>query len=187
MAAVGYARVSSSGQKLQVQLEKLAFCDRVFQEKVSGKTTQRPQLEECLRYLRSGDTLYITKLDRLARSTVDLFNITRQLENENVQLVVIDQKIDTTTPAGKLLFQILAIIAEFENSIRHERQMEGIKQAKKHGTKFGRKSSLTPDDDKRIYHLRNQLGMTVPDIAKQYGVSIRTIYRSFERFEEKPT
>lgn len=181
MADVGYARVSSSGQSLEVQLEKLAFCDRIFQEKISGKNAKRPQLQECLRYLRAGDTLHITKLDRLARSTVDLFNITSQLEADSIQLAVVDQSIDTSTPAGKLLFQILAIIAEFENSIRHERQMEGIKQAQKHGTKFGRKLTLTPENDKEIYRLRFTDGKTIPEIAEKYDVSIRTIYRSLDR------
>lgn len=183
MANVGYARVSSSGQSLEVQLEKLDFCDEIFQEKMSGKNTQRPQLEQCLRYVRKGDTLHITKIDRLARSSTDLFNIAEQLAKKEVDLAVVDQNIDTTTPTGKLLFQVLAIIAEFENTIRHERQMEGIRQAQEKGIKIGRKSSLTDEDDKEIYRLRHKENMTVPAIAEMYGVSIRTIYRSFDRIE----
>ncbi|MEM9773402.1 MAG: recombinase family protein [Chloroflexota bacterium] len=185
MANVGYARVSSSGQSLEVQLKKLSFCDEIFQEKISGKRAARPQLDQCLRFVRRGDTLHITKIDRLARSSTDLFNIAKQLEEKGVDLAVIDQNIDTTTPTGKLLFQVLAIIAEFENTIRHERQMEGIKQAKERGVKIGRTLSLTTEDDEEIYRLRHKEKMTVPDIAQKYGVSIRTIYRSFDRVEGK--
>jgi len=104
MARIGYARVSSYGQSLQVQQEKLNGCDRVFQEKQSGRTTdKREQLALCLDYVRDGDTLVITKLDRLARSTRDLLNILNSLEKKQVRLHVLDQQIDTSTPAGMLL------------------------------------------------------------------------------------
>jgi len=184
MANVGYARVSSSGQSLELQLERLAFCDELFQEKLSGRNIKRPELEHCLRYVRKGDTLHITKLDRLARSSTDLLNIAKRLEEKEVELSVLDQNLDTTTPTGRLLFQVLAIIAEFENSIRHERQMEGIKQAQARGVKIGRKRALTQKDAEKALALRNS-GMTVPDIAKKYNVNTRTIYRAFDRLEEE--
>lgn len=182
MADVGYARVSSSGQSLEVQLKRLEFCDEVFQEKLSGRNPKRPELENCLRYVREGDTLHITKLDRLARSSTDLLNIAKRLEEKGVELSVLDQNLDTTTPTGRLLFQVLAIIAEFENTIRHERQMEGIRQAKKRGVVIGRKRALTKKDTEKALALREG-GMTVPDIAKKYNVNTRTIYRAFKRLE----
>ena len=102
MALIGYARVSSYGQSLDVQFEKLKHCDRVFKEKQSGRSTdKREQLSLCLDYVRDGDTLVVTKLDRLARSTRDLLNILNALEEKKVKLHVIDQQIDTSTAAGR--------------------------------------------------------------------------------------
>ena len=111
---VGYARVSTSGQKLDLQLERLADCDRTFHEKVSGKSAKnRPELHNALDFVRDGDVFVVTKLDRLARSVVDLANIVQKLEVKNVDLVVLDQGIDTTSIYGRLQFNILAAIGEF--------------------------------------------------------------------------
>ena len=128
---VGYARASSTGHNLVVQLEKLKQygCKQIFREKMSGTTDKRPELQECLRYLRGGDTLVITKLDRLARSTLHLTQIADDLEKKRIHLVVTDQAIDTTTPTGKLFFNMLPSMAEFETAIRAERQAEGIAKA----------------------------------------------------------
>ena len=153
MSIVGYARVSTIGQSLDVQLSKLSDygCDKVYQEKRSGTTADRPELKSCLDYVRDGDVLVITKLDRLARSTFHLTQLADQLSNKGVELVVIDQKIDTSTPTGKLLFNMLASIAEFETEIRKERQMEGIAKAKSNGVRFGAKAKLT---DKQIQQMK---------------------------------
>ena len=139
MATVGYARVSTIGQNLALQLEKLREygCDEIFQEKRSGQTATRPALKECLRYVRRGDILVITRLDRLARSTLDLHRILEQLQENQVEFVVLDQAIDTTTSAGKLIFGILASVAEFETHLRKERQAEGISRALADGVRFG--------------------------------------------------
>ena len=120
---MGYARVSSIGQNLDLQLEKLREngCDDIFQEKRSGRTAARPKLNECLRYVRGGDVLVITRLDRLARSTLDLHWILEELQKNKVGFVVLDQAIDTTSSAGKLVFGILAAVAEFEVHLRKER------------------------------------------------------------------
>ena len=136
---VGYARVSSTGQDLTVQLDKLQDygCRRIFEEKKSGTSANRAELQECLRYLRADDTLVVSKLDRLARSTLHLTQIAHDLEERGINLVVIDQAIDTTTPTGKLLFIMLASIAEFETAIRAERQAEGIAKAQANGVQFG--------------------------------------------------
>ena len=145
MTTVGYARVSSTGQDLSVQLEKLAGCDKVFKEKRSGVDTGRPELKRCLDYLREGDTLLVTKIDRLARSTSDLYRIISELADKGVAFRVVDDpSIDTTSRTGKLVMGILALIAEFENDIRRERQMDGSPRPKKEGFTSAVSWSLPP-------------------------------------------
>jgi DNA invertase Pin-like site-specific DNA recombinase len=183
VAKIGYARVSSTGQSLEIQLSKLTAygCTepdgQIFQEKKSGtNTNNRPQLQECLRHVRKGDTLVITKLDRLARSTLDLTQIAEDLKTRGVELVVIDQNIDTSTPTGKLLFNMLASIAEFENDIRRERQSDGIAKAKDHGVKFGAKAKLS-DQQLSEMKLKRANGVLVKDIMSEYGLSKASVYR----------
>jgi DNA invertase Pin-like site-specific DNA recombinase len=113
MAQVGYARVSSVGQSLAVQLDKLQHCDRVFQETISGAAGKRPRLEACLEYVREGDTLVVTRLDRLARSTLHLCQIAAELARKQVHLQVLDQHLDTSDATGRLLFHMLGAIAQF--------------------------------------------------------------------------
>lgn len=141
MAVVGYARVSSVGQSLDVQLEKLKHCDKIFKEKRSGVSNKRPRLKACLEYVREGDTLVVTRLDRLARSTLHLCQLAEQLDKKRVNLQVIDQSIDTGDATGRLLFNMLGAISQFETEIRAERQMDGIQNAKARGVRFGRKNS----------------------------------------------
>jgi len=109
---------------------------------MSASTNKRPRLNACLEYVREGDTLVVTRLDRLARSTLDLCQIAAELERKEVNLQVLDQNINTSDATGRLLFNMLGAIAQFETEIRAERQMDGIKKAKQEGVKFGRKSSL---------------------------------------------
>ncbi|MFC6634026.1 recombinase family protein [Microbulbifer taiwanensis] len=178
MAIVGYARVSTTGQSLDVQLDKLNAhgCERIFKDKLSGTTAQRPQLQECLRYLRDGDTLVCTKLDRLARSTLHLHQIADDLQSRGVEFVVIDQAIDTSTSTGKLMFGVLGAIAEFETALRHERQIEGIEKAKANGVRFGPKTLL---DDSQIKELKakRDSGALIRDLMKHYRLSKATVYR----------
>jgi DNA invertase Pin-like site-specific DNA recombinase len=181
MATVGYARVSSVGQRLDVQLEKLKGCDKVFKEKRSGVDAGRPALKQCLEFLRDGDALLVTKIDRLARSTSDLYRIISELSAKGVSFKVVDDpSIDTASRTGKLVMGILALIAEFENDIRRERQMDGIAKAKDRGVKFGRKRELTGDRVKEIKDLR-KAGETVPAIIKRTGFSKASIYRALGR------
>jgi DNA invertase Pin-like site-specific DNA recombinase len=178
---VGYARVSSQGQSLAVQDEKLrAFgCTRIYAEKKSGRQQDnRPQFQACLEFLREGDTLVISRLDRMARSVLDLAKIADVLKRKRVTLKVIDQAIDTSTSEGKLMFSLLGAFAEFECDIRAERQSDGISKAKAMGVKFGRKRALSPEQVKRIYVLRNEEKLSVPDIAKRFNCGVATIYRS---------
>jgi DNA invertase Pin-like site-specific DNA recombinase len=178
MNTVGYARVSSTGQDLEVQLEKLRTCDKVFNEKRSGVDAGRPELKRCLEYLREGDTLLVTKLDRLARSTSDLYRIISQLAENGVSFKVIDDpSIDTTSRTGKLVMGILALIAEFENDIRRERQMDGIKKAHERGVRFGRKPLLITEVIQRVRKLRKS-GKTVPEIMRDTRLSKASVYRA---------
>jgi DNA invertase Pin-like site-specific DNA recombinase len=178
MTTVGYARVSSAGQDLGVQLDKLQSCDKVFKEKRSGVDAGRPELKRCLDYLREGDTLLVSKIDRLARSTSDLYRIVSQLAEKGVSFKVIDDpSIDTSSRTGKLVMGILALIAEFENDIRRERQMDGIKKARERGTRFGRKPLLIAETIQQVRKLR-KAGKTVPEIMRQTDLSKASVYRA---------
>ncbi len=178
MSTIGYARVSSVGQSLDVQLEKLnGFgCDKIFQEKRSGTTAERRELKSCLSYLSEGDILAVTKLDRLARSTFHLTQMADDLNKRGIELNVIDQKIDTSTPTGKLLFNMLASISEFETEIRKERQLEGIEKAKSKGIRFGAKPKLT---DEQVVKLKEdrQSGVLIKNLMSKYNMSKDSIYR----------
>ncbi len=178
MAIVGYARVSTVGQSLDIQLAKLEEygCDKVFSDKHTGTSADRPSLKACREYIREGDSLVITKLDRLARSTYHLTQIAEELKQKGADLMVLDQNIDTSTPTGKLLFNMLASIAEFETEIRKERQLEGIEKAKEKGVQFGRKAKL---NDQQIESLRRdrESGIKIKDLMNRYGLSKASVYR----------
>ncbi|MDF5382499.1 recombinase family protein [Vibrio parahaemolyticus] len=181
MEKVGYARVSSTGQSLDVQLEKLnqAGCQRIYQEKRSGRTSNRPEFQACMNYLREGDTLVITRLDRLARSVVHLAQLAKRFDKEKINLIVIDQNIDTSTSTGRLIFNMLASIAEFENDLRTERQAEGIAKAKENGVKFGRPEKLDAQICDAIYDRRTE-GATIGQLAKEFELGEATIYRALK-------
>ena len=176
MAKVGYARVSSVGQSLDVQREKLTGCDKLFEEKRSGTTDARPQLKECLNYVRDGDQLIVTRIDRLARSTLHLCQIAETLREKGVDLVVLDQNIDTSDATGRLLFNMLGAIGQFETEIRAERQMDGIKKAKDRGVQFGKRPALT---ENQVIKLRDKRanGTLIKDLMAEYSLSKATIYR----------
>ncbi len=176
MTQVGYARVSSIGQTLDVQLDKLKHCSKVFQEKKSGTSDKRTQLKACLEYVREGDVLVVTRLDRLARSTLHLCQIAEKLELKKVNLHVLDQNIDTGDATGRLLFNMLGAIAQFETEIRAERQMDGIKKAKGRGVAFGRKKKLNKDGVAMLRQRRAE-GVLIKTLMKDYNLSKASIYR----------
>jgi DNA invertase Pin-like site-specific DNA recombinase len=176
MACIGYARVSSVGQSLEVQLDKLKQCDRIYQEKRSGSTGKRPRLEACLEYVREGDTLVVTRLDRLARSTLHLCQIAEELQRKHVHLQVLDQQIDTNNATGRLLFHMLGAIAQFETELRAERQMDGIQSAKARGVRFGRHATLTEKQAAELQDQRRQ-GIPIRTLMKGYRISKATVYR----------
>ena len=174
---IGYARVSSSDQDCSIQEEALraAGCTIVRSEKVSGTTVKgRSELETVLDFVRTGDTLVVTRIDRLARSLFDLEGIVRQLASKGANLKAIEQPIDTASPAGRAFLQMLGVFAEFETAIRKERQMEGIAKAKAKGVYKGRKPSV---DREQVQSLFAE-GVRPSAIAKQLGVGRTSVYRA---------
>jgi len=176
---VGYARVSSVGQSLDTQIDKLtAFgCEKVFQEKRSGASRdKREAVNAALEFCREGDVLVITKLDRLARSMFDLQDISKILDRKGVDFIVLDQSIDTTTPAGRLTFHLLGAVAEFERDLIAERRNEGIGKAKAKGVKFGRREKLT---ESQLQELRKAYGAGErrQDLMARFDISKSTFYR----------
>ena len=177
---VAYLRVSSSGQSLDVQRDKLtkAGCGRFYEEKRSGANAyNRPKLQECLAYVREGDQLVVTKLDRLARSLLDLAKIADLLKHKKVELRVLDQNIDTSRADGRLLFGMLGAFSEFELALRAERQADGIAKAKSRGVRFGRKPALTEEQRKRMHVLREQEAFSAQQLADRFNVGVATVYR----------
>ena len=174
---VGYARVSSAGQSLEVQQELLsaAGCNKLFSEKQSGTSTRgREALAAALDFVREGDTFVVTRLDRLARSVVDLHQMIERLAAKGCGLRVTQQAgIDTTTSAGKLTLAVLAAVAEFETEIRKERQRDGILSAKERGIYKGRKATIDAD---RVRDLHAS-GVRPVDIARELRVSRASVYR----------
>ncbi|MDX8367847.1 recombinase family protein [Cytobacillus sp. IB215665] len=185
MAVIGYARVSTKDQKLDIQVDKLQEygVDKIFMEKYSGSTAEREELVKALDYLREGDTLVVYKIDRLARSTFDLHRIARDLQERGIRLVFIKEQIDFNLSTGRMLFTMLGAIAEFERDIINERTAEGRERAKAQGKHMGRPSQ-DPKKVKqalKLFHERETNGMSVNDIAKVTGVPRSTIYAEVKK------
>jgi len=176
---IGYARVSTSGQTLDAQLEQLgaAECDRVFKETVSGARSDRPELKKALDALTDGDVLIVTRLDRLARSTRDLLDIVHLIETRGAKLKALtDSWADTTTPTGKLILTVLGGLAEFERSLIAERTAEGRERARRAGKRMGRPPKLSPYQREAVLRMRRN-GQDNAEIARILGVSRSTISR----------
>lgn len=172
----GYARVSTVGQDLAIQLAalKAAGCTIIRQEKVSGTSTAgRTELAVLMQFLRKGDMLVVTRVDRLGRSVKDLQDIVHELKEKGVALKATEQPVDTSTAAGKAFLDMLGVFAEFETNLRKERQLEGIAAAKKAGVYAGRKSSI---DAAKVRELTRQ-GVAASAIAKQLGIARASVYR----------
>ena len=176
MSIVGYARVSSAGQELDIQVAalKAAGCDVIRSEKRSGTSTEgRAELQTVLAFLQRGDVLIVTRIDRLARSIADLAAIVRHLEDKGAALKAIEQPIDTSSAAGRAFLQMLGVFAEFETAIRRERQIEGIEAAKARGVYKGRPATIKAAD---IAALKAQ-GLGASAIAKRLGIGRASLYR----------
>ncbi|MEZ8233029.1 recombinase family protein [Vibrio splendidus] len=175
MANIGYARVSTSGQSLEAQLDALNICDKVFKEKESGANAERLQLSTMLDYVRDGDTVTVTKLCRLARNTKHLLEVVDYLEHKGVSLVVLNLGIDTKSPTGRLMLTMIGAVASFERQLLLERQAEGIAIAKVKGKYKGRKPSARyklPE----VQALLEQ-GLSKQEISRRLCISVSSIYR----------
>ena len=175
MALVGYARVSTGGQSLEVQRRALAECNKVFQEKVSGASDDRPQLTLLLDYVKEGDVVMVTKLDRLARNTRHLLEISEYLQHKQVALRILNLGIDTSTPTGKLMLTMIGAIATFERELMLERQAEGIELAKRRGVYKGRKPTAMAKGNEVLALVAK--GLPRSEIAKRTGISISSVQR----------
>lgn len=177
MTIIGYARVTTEDQSLDIQETalKAAGCDVVRSEKQSGTTTTgRAELETVLDFLRKGDVLVVTRIDRLARSIGDLQDIVRSVKAKGASLKATEQPIDTSTAAGKAFLDMLGVFAEFETNLRRERQLEGIAKAKLAGVYKGRPASINVSEVRKL----KVNGMGASDIARSLGIGRASVYRA---------
>lgn len=175
----GYGRVSTLDQDLDAQKDALkrAGATKIFVEKITGTKASRPELNHMREMLRQGDTVLITRIDRLGRSAKDLLNIVSDFEAKGVNLKVIEQNIDTSTNEGKLFFTMVAAFAEFEHSMMVSRTKDGLAAARARGRVGGRKAKLSNAQVGRLVDLYNEKKITIQDLANMYGISRPTVYR----------
>ncbi len=175
---IGYARVSTQDQNLDLQVDALtkAGCKKIFDDKISGSRAERPGLTKALEILREDDTLVVWKLDRLGRSVKNLVNLVGELQKQGVQFKSLTDAIDTGTPSGRFFFHVMASLAEMERELTVERTRAGLEVARQLGRKGGRKRQMT---DSKIESAKKLLANGVPprDVAKNLGVSVPTLYR----------
>lgn len=177
---IGYARVSSDDQEMALQLDALAKsgCARVFSEKVSSGQAQRLQLEECLRTLRTGDTLAVWRLDRLGRSVAELVAIVNDLAARGVAFESLTERIDTSSASGQFTFHLFAALAQFERHIIKERTKAGLEAARARGRRGGRKPKVTPKSKREMAALYASGTSTVGEICDRYEITRSTFYRA---------
>lgn len=176
---IGYARVSTDDQNLDLQQDALlkSGCTLIYEEAMSGKNTERPELQQCLKAIRAGDTLVVWRLDRLGRSLPDLIQIVMDLEQRNIAFESLTEKIDTGSATGKLVFHVFAALAEFERNLIRERTQAGLMAARARGRNGGRPKKLNTQHEKEIRRLMDDPDIPVKQIAERYGVSRATIYK----------
>ena len=176
---IGYARVSTGEQNLDLQTDALkqAGCSKIFTDKTSGAKSERPGLTDALDYLRANDTLVVWKLDRLGRSIRDLIDRVEDLRAREVEFKSLNENIDTTTPTGKFTFHLFSALAEFERDIIRARTKAGLDAARSRGRKGGRPHTMTPEKVQMASDLMKSKRNTVDEICKLLGVGRTTLYR----------
>lgn len=181
---IGYARVSTEDQRLDMQLQSLdvAGCDQVFYDHgVSGGKAERPGLDQALKHLIAGDMLIVYKLDRLGRSVLHLADLLARLENQDVQFWSMTEGINTATPGGKLIYHIFAAVAEFHRDLIRENTRNGLRAARNRGAKLGRPRLMSIDDLVEAHRCLQQEGHTFETTASRFGVSESTLVRGLRR------
>lgn len=180
---IGYARVSTQDQNPALQTDALAIagCEQVFREKATGANKERPELTACLRTLRSGDTLVVWKLDRLARSLKDLVEIIDDLQKRGIAFRSLTESIDTTSTGGRLVFHIFGALAEFEHSLIRERTVAGLAAARARGRRGGRKPALSKTDVRKAAAMLSDPKITKTEVARHFGVSRVTLNSALAR------
>nr|AAB69349.1 DNA invertase [Acetobacter lovaniensis]AAC97179.1 putative DNA invertase [Acetobacter pasteurianus] len=176
---IGYARVSTQDQHFDLQRDALlqAGCGVIYEDTASGKNAMRPELEQCLKALRSGDTLVVWRLDRLGHSLPDLVQVVSDLERSGIGFESLTEKIETVSAAGKLVFHVFAALAEFERSLIRERTHAGLAAVRARGRSGGRKPKLGEKQVREIKALLRDPDIRVADVARRYGVSRTTLYK----------
>lgn len=177
MSKIGYARVSTRDQNLDSQIDVLNRhdCDRIFSEKVSGRKYKRTELDKCLDYLREGDTLVITRLDRLGRTTKQLIELAQYLEEHEIDLEIIDMNINTNDAMGKMFFTMMSAFAELEANLLSERTKKGLASARSRG-RMGGRPKFPKDKRETVISLYESKKYTINEIIRMTGVSKSTIY-----------
>lgn len=180
---IGYARVSTHEQNLEAQLNALqqAGCERIIAEKVTTRQQEREKLKELLSWLRSGDVLICTRLDRLARSMRELLDITDDLAERRINVIFLEQQIDTTQAGGRLVFHVFAAFAEFERDLIRERTLAGLAAARARGRKGGRRRSLKGARLETAFQMYDSRAYTVRQICESVGTTPRTFYNYLSR------
>lgn len=180
---IGYARVSTQDQNSELQVDALekAGAEQVFQERVTGKLRERPELSQCLRTLRKGDILVVWKLDRLARSLKDLVEIVQDIHDREIGFKSLTESIDTTSSGGRLVFHIFGALAEFEHDLIRERTIAGLKAARARGRNGGRKPAMSEADVKKAAAMLSDPQITKTEVAAHFGVTRTTLNASLSR------
>lgn len=178
---IGYARVSTLEQNLDLQIDALkkSGCTHIFEEKASGKNSNRPELQLCIKSLRPDDVLVVWRMDRLGRSLKDLISIVSSLESNKIGFESITEKIDTTSATGKLVFHFFGAMAEFERNLTRERTIAGLSAARARGRVGGRKPALTESDMQIARAMLADKSITVSEVARRLKVGRTTIYKYF--------
>jgi len=184
---VGYARVSTDDQNLNLQRDALdqAGCEQIFEDQLSGAKAERPGLHQALQYARAGDTLVVWRLDRLSRSLRDLIEMVTLLESKGVGLKSLQEAIDTSSSSGKLIFHIFGALAEFERNLIRERTQAGLQAARARGRKGGRPKALNKDKRALAVKLYDEKKHTVDQICEMMGISKPTLYKYIEAARDR--
>ncbi|MFA0406152.1 recombinase family protein [Vibrio sp. 10N.222.52.C12] len=182
---IGYARVSTEDQNEDSQIDALesAGCERIYIEKCSGKSKQRPELERMIDVLREGDIVVVQRLDRLGRSLKDLIELLDGFKEQGIKFISLNESIDTTTAVGELAFHMIGAIAQFERRLISERTKAGLKAARARGRKGGRKAKLTASDIKKAQAMLLDNSVTKTEVAEHFGVSRPTLNKALDGVE----